>query len=51
LTTVGYGDIHAIAPAARLLAVAEAVMGVMFIALLVARSLALMHAEEDEDEL
>ncbi|MNN02938.1 voltage-gated potassium channel [compost metagenome] len=51
LTTVGYGDIHAIAPAARLLAVAEAVMGVMFIALLVARSLALMHEEEDEEEL
>ncbi|HEY6611315.1 MAG TPA: potassium channel family protein [Pseudomonas sp.] len=51
LTTVGYGDIHAIAPAARLLAGAEAVMGVMFIALLVARSLALMHAEEDEEEL
>jgi hypothetical protein len=50
LTTVGYGDIHAIAPAARLLAGAEAVMGVMFIALLVARSLALMH-EEDEEEL
>ena len=51
LTTVGYGDIHAIAPAARLLAGAEAVMGVMFIALLVARSLALMHEEEDEEEL
>lgn len=47
LTTVGYGDIHAIAPAARLLAGAEAVMGVMFIALLVARSLALMHEEEE----
>ena len=51
LTTVGYGDIHAIAPAARLLAVAEAVMGVMFIALLVARSLALMHEEEGEEAL
>ena len=51
LTTVGYGDIHAIAPAARLRAVAEAVMGVMFIALLVARSLALMHEEEGEEEL
>jgi hypothetical protein len=50
LTTVGYGDIHAIAPAARLLAGAEAVIGVMFIALLVARSLALMHEQEDEDE-
>lgn len=46
LTTVGYGDIHAIAPAARLLAGGEAVIGVMFIALLVARSLALMHERE-----
>lgn len=51
LTTVGYGDIHAIAPAARLLAGAEAVIGVMFIALLVARSLTLMHEEADEEEL
>lgn len=47
LTTVGYGDIHAIAPAARLLAGGEAVIGVMFIALLVARSLALMHEQEE----
>lgn len=46
LTTVGYGDIHAIAPAARLLAGTEAVVGVMFIALAVARSLALINDEE-----
>lgn len=46
LTTVGYGDIHAIAPPARLLAGAEAVVGVLFIALAVARSLALMQDEE-----
>lgn len=46
LTTVGYGDIHAISPAARLLAGAEAVAGVLFIALAVARSLALMQDEE-----
>ncbi|SDT22743.1 potassium channel family protein [Pseudomonas oryzae] len=46
LTTVGYGDIHALAPVARLLAAAEAVVGVMFIALAVARSLALMQDEE-----
>ncbi|MBX9763544.1 MAG: potassium channel family protein, partial [Pseudomonadaceae bacterium] len=43
LTTVGYGDIHALAPAARLLAGAEAVAGVMFIAIAVARSLMLIN--------
>ncbi len=43
LTTVGYGDIHAIAPLARLLAGMEAVVGVMFIALAVARTLALLQ--------
>jgi hypothetical protein len=48
LTTVGYGDIHALAPAARLLAGAEAVAGVMFIAIAVARSLMLMN-DSDED--
>lgn len=42
LTTVGYGDIHAIHPLVRLLAGLEGVVGVMFIALGVARSLALM---------
>lgn len=42
LTTVGYGDIHALAPSARLLAGAEGVTGVMFIAVAVARSLMLM---------
>lgn len=46
LTTVGYGDIHALAPLARLLAGAEAVAGVMFIALAIARGLTLMHDEE-----
>lgn len=47
LTTVGYGDIHALAPAARLLASAEAVTGVMFIAVSVARMLALMRDGDD----
>lgn len=47
LTTLGYGDIHAIGPAARLLAVSEAVVGVLFIALAVARSLSLLN---DKDE-
>lgn len=48
LTTVGYGDIHALAPAARLLAGAEAVAGVMFIAIAVARSLMLMSDRDTE---
>lgn len=48
LTTVGYGDIHAQAPAARLLAGAEAVAGVMFIAIAVARSLMLMNDRDEE---
>lgn len=47
LTTVGYGDIHALAPAARLLASAEAVTGVMFIAVSVARMLALIRDGDD----
>ena len=46
--TVGYGDIHALAPAARLLAGAEAVAGVMFIAIAVARSLMLMSDRGEE---
>lgn len=50
LTTVGYGDIHAIAPAARLLAGTEAVVGVMFIALAVARCVALMQDENSSGE-
>jgi hypothetical protein len=48
LTTVGYGDIHALAPAARLLAGAEAVAGVMFIAIAVARSLMLISDREED---
>ena len=47
LTTLGYGDIHALAPAARLLSVSEAVAGVMFIAIAVARSLMLINDRDD----
>ena len=46
LTTVGYGDIHAIAPIARMLAGLEAVVGVMFIALAVARTMALLNDDQ-----
>lgn len=49
LTTVGYGDIHALAPAARLLAGAEAFAGVMFIAVAVARTLVLMSDNDPVD--
>ncbi|HHL1024421.1 TPA: potassium channel family protein [Pseudomonas aeruginosa] len=47
LTTVGYGDIQAINPLARLLAGSEGVIGVLFIALAVARSLTLMSDSEE----
>ena len=47
LTTLGYGDIHALVPAARLLSVSEAVAGVMFIAIAVARSLMLINDRDD----
>ena len=37
LTTLGYGDITPTSPAARMLAVVEAIMGQLYIAVLVAR--------------
>lgn len=36
LTTVGYGDVHPICPAARSLAVAEALIGQLYLAILIA---------------
>ncbi|MBF7731653.1 potassium channel family protein [Pseudomonas sp. N040] len=50
LTTVGYGDIYPIHPLARLLVTFEAVTGVMFIGLSMARSLMLI-ADDSVDEL
>ena len=44
LTTMGYGDITPIAPAARSLAVAEAITGQMYIAILISRLVALSIA-------
>lgn len=41
LTTMGYGDITPVAPAARSLAVAEALTGQMYIAILISRLVAL----------
>ena len=46
LTTVGYGDVLPMSPWARLLASAEGVIGVMFIALGVARGLNLLNEPE-----
>lgn len=44
ITTMGYGDILPVAPAARSLAVAEAVTGQMYIAILVSRLVSLSLA-------
>lgn len=49
LTTVGYGDIYPIHPAARLLVTFEAVTGVMFIGLSMARSLMLISDDPEDD--
>ena len=49
LTTVGYGDIHAMTPAARMLSAVEAFSGVMFIALAVARAQSLLDGDRDTD--
>ncbi|WP_374438192.1 potassium channel family protein [Pseudomonas panipatensis] len=46
LTTVGYGDIQALSPPARLLSAGEAVIGVFFIALAVSRVITLLHDRE-----
>ncbi len=49
LTTVGYGDIYPIHPLARLLVTLEAVTGVLFIGLSMARSLMLISEDDDSD--
>lgn len=49
LTTVGYGDIYPIHPLARLLVNIEAVTGVMFIGLSMARSLMLIADDTEQD--
>ena len=47
--TVGYGDIYPIHPLARLLVTLEAVTGVLFIGLSMARSLMLISEDDDSD--
>jgi hypothetical protein len=48
LTTVGYGDVHAVHPVARSLAVAEALIGQLYVAILIASlvGMALQTREE-----
>lgn len=49
LTTVGYGDIYPVAPLARMLVTFEAVTGVLFIGLSMARSLMLINDDTRDD--
>jgi hypothetical protein len=50
LTTMGYGDITPIAPVAQSLAVAEAITGQMYIAILISRLVALSLARDSRHE-
>ena len=47
LTTIGYGDISPVAPVARMLAILEAVMGILFPAVLIARLVAMYTGREE----
>ena len=49
LTTVGYGDVVAVSPPARLFAALEGVSGVLYIAITVARLVAAYQSFSDED--
>lgn len=49
LTTVGYGDIVAVSPPARLFAALEGVTGVLYIAITVARLVAAYQSASNED--
>jgi hypothetical protein len=51
LTTVGFGDAYPVAPAARALTVAEALVGQLYIAILIASLVGMaLHARSVEDE-
>jgi len=50
LTTLGYGDIVAVRPAARMLAALEAAAGVLYIAITVARLVASYQTISREDQ-
>ena len=46
LSTVGYGDIVPVSPAARMLAMTEAMTGTIYVAVLISRLVALYTSEE-----
>jgi len=50
LSTVGYGDITPVAPVARMLAAAEAMTGLLYVAVLIARLVALHAAPNPTNE-
>lgn len=50
LTTLGYGDIVAVKPAARMIATLEAATGVLYIAITVARLVASRQGEKTRDQ-
>lgn len=50
LTTLGYGDIVAVRPAARMLATLEASAGVLYVAITVARLVAAYQTADREDQ-
>jgi len=50
LTTLGYGDIVAVKPVARMIATLEASAGVLYIAITVARLVASTHTEKTHDQ-
>jgi voltage-gated potassium channel len=51
LTTVGFGDVHPVTPAARALTVAEALVGQLYIAILIASLVGMaLQARSAEDE-
>ena len=51
LTTLGYGDVVAVAPAARTLVILEALLGQFFVAVLVGRLVGLLHVRPDSDRV
>lgn len=50
LSTVGYGDIVPVSPVARLLAIAEATVGMIYMTVLIARLVALYSSEKPNEE-
>jgi len=50
LSTVGYGDITPVSPAARMLAVVEAMTGLLYVAVLIARLVSMYSARRPPEE-